>query len=387
MRILHYIPYNFHSIDINKEYKSMLLHDVYSSDEYAIAENYSDFKQKAEKMKPEIIHIHACWNISAYRVQHWAIKHRKVVVLSLHNRMQKWHVNHHRLLQKLPLLIVYQRKAIKNADAVLTSTNTELVRMGKIGWNTRNSKIANALTTNGVSEEEMHAKLHDLYQKVIDSNPFRLMEQQDHQMEDAMIRASVCVQDEKADLQAGNISDEQFRKILIHANNEGVLDEVVKGAANMNLIVPHSISNLMNNGIDLFPQRLPKNTNPIERKKTIFKSRRNRTAMANIKIDEKPTDAELQICIMFLNVKEEMKKKVLSRMHLVELFKSIRYSDYDEDMVQRMFKQLGIRKFAARMLQVMKETYHLEEGFMPIFPINDHKTDEIRKQLFKLNIQ
>ena len=75
MRILHYIPYNFHSIDINKEYKSMLLHDVYSSDEYAIAENYSDFKQKAEKMKPEIIHIHACWNISAYRVQHWAIKH------------------------------------------------------------------------------------------------------------------------------------------------------------------------------------------------------------------------------------------------------------------------------------------------------------------------
>ena len=74
-------------------------------------------------------------------------------------------------------------------------------------------------------------------------------------------------------------------------------------------------------------------------------------------------------------------------MHLVELFKSIRYSDYDEDMVQRMFKQLGIRKFAARMLQVMKETYHLEEGFMPIFPINDHKTDEIRKQLFKLNIQ
>ena len=110
-------------------------------------------------------------------------------------------------------------------------------------------------------------------------------------------------------------------------------------------------------------------------------------AMTHIMIDEKPTETERQICFMLLNVKQELRLKTLSRRHLTELYRAIRFTEYDEDMILRMFKQLGIRKFAARMLQIMKETYLLDEGFMPISPLNDKKTEAIRKQLSTINTQ
>ncbi|MBR1402081.1 MAG: hypothetical protein IJ562_11000 [Prevotella sp.] len=394
MKILHYIPEHFHSIDMGDDYKSVLRDSVSRLADNEIAENYSDFKQKAEKLKPEIIHIHACWNLSAYRVQHWASTHGKVVVLSLHKKMHRWHVSNNLFLHKLPLLIIYQRKAIKDADAVLSTTSTELRRMEKIGWNPRNTIIKNALLCGTITSDEMARQLCCLYQKVIDSNSFRLMTPADRELENKMLRESLYPQQNNADIQP-NLADEmqpnhaddaQLRKILIHSRNEGVLGNIEEGAHHLGIALPAISDSIRENTIDLFPNRLPKNTKPIEREKLIVKSRRKKTALSNIMADEKPTETERQICLMLVNIEQEMRHKTLSRKHLTELFQAIRFTEYDEDMVLRMFKQLRIRKFAARMLQIMKEMYGLEVGFMPISPINDKKTGNIRKQLLHINI-
>lgn len=44
-------------------------------------------------------------------------------------------------------------------------------------------------------------------------------------------------------------------------------------------------------------------------------------------------------------------------------------------------------KDTARLFQIMKERYGLSEGFMFIEPINDSKTEKLRKMFFKSNIQ
>ncbi len=397
MRILHYIPEHFQSIDINDEYMSMLKAHVARFADNDIAVNYSDFTQKAEQLKPEIIHIHACWNLSAYRVQQWAEKHHKAVVLSLHNHMQSWHVSHHLLFHKLPLLIIYQRKAIKNADAVLSSTETEMKRMVKIGWNVRNAMIRNALMSGSLTPDRMGTQLQALYQKVIDSNSFKLMTREDRELENKMLQASfhqhtageaVAQQQPNNDELPMTAEDmDRLRRIMIHSNNEGILSEIEAGAARLHIQLPDVKNDISEQAVDLFPPRLPKSVKPIERQKTIMKSRRKKTAMTHIMIDEKPTETERQICFMLLNVKQELRLKTLSRRHLTELYRAIRFTEYDEDMILRMFKQLGIRKFAARMLQIMKETYLLDEGFMPISPLNDKKTEAIRKQLSTINTQ
>ena len=55
--------------------------------------------------------------------------------------------------------------------------------------------------------------------------------------------------------------------------------------------------------------------------------------------------------------------------------------EYDEDKLQRMLKQLKLQKFTARLMQILQEIYFLEEGYMPIPPIDDKRTNNIRKSL------
>ena len=147
MRVLHYIPERllsseeeggFHgSTDLTREYLSVLTTGMGKGIEVQVTTTLSQFKQKVKEIQPDIVHIHACWNISAYRAQHWTMKQRVALVLSPHNGMQPWHIHHHFWLHKLPLLILYQRHAIKTADAIHVFSQSEHQRMKAIKWNTR----------------------------------------------------------------------------------------------------------------------------------------------------------------------------------------------------------------------------------------------------------
>ena len=135
MKILHYIPEcmissdnaetAFGSADISNSYLSVLTNTMAALAEVSIAKTLPQLKQQAKDMQPDIVHIHACWNFSAYMAQHWAMKRQLALVLSLHNGMQPWHVHHHFWLQKVPMLMIYQRHAIRSADAILVSSYSE----------------------------------------------------------------------------------------------------------------------------------------------------------------------------------------------------------------------------------------------------------------------
>ena len=84
---------------------------------------------------------------------------------------------------------------------------------------------------------------------------------------------------------------------------------------------------------------------------------------------------------MLINIQHELKHKKLSRAHLTTFYRLLRFGEYDEDKLQRMLKQLKLQKFTARLMQILQETYYLEEGYMPIPPIDDKRTNNIRKSL------
>ena len=180
MRVLHYIPERllsseeeggFHgSTDLTREYLSVLTTGMGKGIEAQVTTTLSQFKQKVKEIQPDIVHIHACWNISAYRAQHWTMKQRVALVLSPHNGMQPWHIHHHFWLHKLPLLILYQRHAIKTADAIHVFSQSEHQRMKAIRWNTRLALVGNSTTDSRTQEWQMTSALEALYQKVIDSN-------------------------------------------------------------------------------------------------------------------------------------------------------------------------------------------------------------------------
>lgn len=390
MRILHFIPERMlvaadtetpqRSTDISPAYLSVITTGMAEKANVQVAKTFAQLKQLAKEKKPDIIHIHGCWNLSAYQVQHWATHRRYAVVLSLHNDMQPWRIRRHFWLHKLPLLILYQRQAIKSADAIHVFSHSECQRMERMKWNSRMALIKNSTISDIVSDEQMTDEWMAFYQKVIDSNSFRLMTDEDKVLENEMLHCAIT---NNTVTTPSDIPADSLRKILIHASDEGILDAVKKGA----VLMQQKSDELVIDTIERFPQRLKKETGPLENEKILPKRRLTKTKFHNLQQDEKPSETEQQLIVMLINIQHELKHRRLSRRHLMEFYQTLRFTEYDEDKFQRMTKQLKIQKFAARLMQILHETFYLEEGFMPIPPVDDKRTNKLRKSLLQSNTQ
>ena len=390
MRILHYIPERMfvsadtetplRSTDISPAYLSAITSGMSDKADVQVAQSFAQLRQQVKENNPDIIHIHGCWNLSAYRVQHWATLRRHAVVLSLHNDMQPWRVRRHFWLHKLPLLILYQRQAIKSADAIHVFSHSEYQRMERMKWNTRLALVRNSTLSEQYSTEQMTDEWMAFYQKVIDSNSFRLMTDKDRALESEMLHYAIT---NNTVTTAPVIPADSMRKILIHASDEGILDIVRKGAA----LMQQNTDALVIDHIERFPQQLKKETGTLENEKIMPKRRLMKTKFHNLQQDEKPSDTEQQLIVMLINIQHELKHRRLPRRHLMEFYQMLRFTEYDEDKLQRMAKQLNIQKFAARLMQILHETFYLEEGFMPIPPVDDKRTNKLRKSLLQSNTQ
>lgn len=391
MKVLHYIPERllsseeeggFHgSTDLTREYLSVLTTGMGERIESQVTTSLSQFKQQVKSMEPDIVHIHACWNLSAYRAQHWAMKQRLALVLSPHNGMQPWHVHHHFWLHKLPLLILYQRHAIKTADAIHVFSQSEHQRMKAMKWNSRLALVRNCTIDSRTPEWQMTSELEAFYQKVIDSNSFRLMTEEEKTAENRMLHEAIfqeqgVVGAEKHE-EGKALPASSLRKIFIHANDEGILQEVEMGVRLMQQQtgVPDW------EHLQRFPRRIKKSAEPLEQEKILPKSPLTKSTLSNLRQDEKPSDTENKLTVMLINIQHELKHKKLSRGHLTTFYRLLRFGEYDEDKLQRMLKQLKLQKFTARLMQILQETYYMEEGYMPIPPIDDKRTNNIRKSL------
>lgn len=391
MKVLHYIPERllsseeeggFHgSTDLTREYLTVLTTGMGERIESQVTTSLSQFKQQVKSMEPDIVHIHACWNLSAYRAQHWAMKQRLALVLSTHNGMQPWHVHHHFWLHKLPLLILYQRHAIKTADAIHVFSQSEHQRMKAMKWNSRLALVRNCTIDSRTPERQMTSELEAFYQKVIDSNSFRLMTEEEKTAENRMLHEAIfqeqgVVGTEKHEEEKA-LPASSLRKIFIHANDEGILQEVESGAR----LLQQKTGVPDWEHLHRFPRRIKKSAEPLEQEKILPKSPLTKSTLSNLRQDEKPSDTENKLTVMLINIQHELKHKKLSRGHLTTFYRLLRFGEYDEDKLQRMLKQLKLQKFTARLMQILQETYFLEEGYMPIPPIDDKRTNNIRKSL------
>ena len=135
--------------------------------------------------------------------------------------------------------------------------------------------------------------------------------------------------------------------------------------------------------LERFPQRIIKNADALEQEKVLPKSPLTKSTLSNLRQDEKPSETETRLTVMLINIQHELKHRKLSRAHLTTFYRLLRFGEYDEDKLLRMLKQLKLQKFTARLMQILHETYYLEEGYMPISPIDDKRTNNLRKSLQK----
>lgn len=87
---------------------------------------------------------------------------------------------------------------------------------------------------------------------------------------------------------------------------------------------------------------------------------------------------EKEVCHAILYLRYQYHRRNVKKQTLKELNDTLHNLEYDEDALNDMLEQLNEEQFAARIMQVLSEDYQLTEGFMPLDPLNDRQTQDIR---------
>lgn len=171
MKILHYIP----SIDASSggvgSYMQLLSRDLGKLCDLHIAThksndmlqlenctihflhdglcNFFAFKHEfialLKKISPDIFHSNCCWYpYSAFTIG-WAQQKGYKTIVTPHGMLEPWILQRNYWSKKLPGIILYQRRAIKKADLVHATAESEKENLLKLGWNPNVKVIPNCV--------------------------------------------------------------------------------------------------------------------------------------------------------------------------------------------------------------------------------------------------
>lgn len=340
-------------------------------------------------INPDIVHIHACWSLAAYLLQRWCVRNRKPVVITVDKRMEPWHVRG-RYLCKLAKMMLFQRYMLKNADALHVVTEQEEQHLSHQGrrpgrvsrrvLNGRTGLVPIFDRTGEMTSDDMAGALVKLYRKVLDSRPFLSMTEADRRAEDTLLAAGMR-QDGAGDAPDGEavaalqgLDAASWRRILLHASDQGVLDAVKAGCGQCGISLPQ----VDVEGADRFARGAEGNGG---RAKAMLKKKERLHA------DKRLQGAGLDVCLLLVDVVAKLRAMQVKRADLAALHNAMRYNDYDEALLAAKAREIGISKEASRLFQIMKERYGLGEGFMFLEPLPDRRTGKLRSKLFKSDIQ
>lgn len=396
MKVLHYID-EFHPIRLPKEYFEILAREA--GDDYEVHllmpkpdeevkiegvqihylsyftwmrwRNRRRFRQVMGEVNPDIINIHSCWSRLMMSIVEWNEKYyKRPLVLSTHKLLMPWHTIP-RLKRRLQLKL-YQNRIIEQADVILVDTPQET----NIQTNKHIVTIPNAVYSSCCTEEEMRKEYSYIHTALSNSKPYLFMSEEERRQEAMLLREAVMHKHHK-DEQMRNEEElnDSYRKIILHAQYEGTLNMLLpflpSGAKEYADNTPHYIYNSK------------KNLDPLTSLKTLSR----KSLIASVGKEEHASEADLKIIKMFVNVRYEIVHNTISQRHLVELYRELKTTDYDEDTVNVILQRMGIFPDTARLMQLLKDFYMLEEGFMPMYPLDDSVTKNIKDKLLLWQVQ
>lgn len=103
-----------------------------------------------DEVKPDVVHVNCCWMPEIALAQRWAQKHGYKVVLTPHGMLEPWIMQRHYWTKKVPAIWLFQRKAVKRADCIHATAESERQNLLNLGWNDKIQVIANGIDVDGV---------------------------------------------------------------------------------------------------------------------------------------------------------------------------------------------------------------------------------------------
>lgn len=356
MKILHFYPKNNSMIT---KYVN-ILHDTMG--EYAdvmTSDSLLSFNKLIRNEKPDIIHLHGCWTGSTAIAARTAVGKGLRYVLTPHGQLEPWVIKQKYWSDKLPKSLIYQKRTVRKAYSVIAMGRMEESYIKRLGWNWRIETVHNSIITESVSDNEMCRMLYAIYRKVLDSDVLKLMNEDTEDALVALIKAGQTddhrwLTDREYGL-LGNITNENWRKIILYSYQENILDTVMRGIQVSGQNVP-----------DISPASVP-----------CYRPTRFIPSEPLIPVMTTETDDNKTLLAMIKAAHRKTSRRKLTISNIVELSSFLRVHSIDDDRIALALEEAGLTKFAGKLMSVLAEMTGLTEGFMPVGMTNG--TGRIRR--------
>lgn len=354
MKILHIFPKEDTLI---RQHVTMLVDGLSQCADIRMVDNYTSFKQHLQTQEPDILHCHGCWNYVIARAVKAARQQGARIVITPHGQLEPWVTNQQKIQDKVSKTILWQKRLVSHAYAVITLGRLEKENLLELGWNKRLEEIHNAVTTNTILPAQMCEQTYDIYQKVIDSNTLEQMDEQTYRALAIILKAGItgdkrwCHSLE--DIQRPQ--DIDWRRLLLYAEHENIRNYVDYGISVLDIPAPD---------IDLVPSAAyfpDAYTIPHPLKEII----------GDYQGDE--TD------YLYRMFRQLHRQPLL--LHMIELTRELMRDTVNDDLLEELLERKRLKTFAGSLIQVLSEQTLLDEGYMPVKPLDNRQTRQIRKFL------
>lgn len=380
MKVLNYI-HELKANDLLGDYVRHLVSGLQGQADVYVATFNDNIQEVLDEHNPDIIHIHGVWDRYAYRLMKIAQRQGFAVVLSPHGEIGTYSMHHEHRLSKLLKLADYQKWMIKHAEALLVTSEDEEKILSSLGWQKRIDVIKPSILDSSLTDEEMGAEMLWFYGKVIDTRYRKRLGDTEKEAIRSIIHVGMAHEESTSLLDSDRIltlrglRPDQWRSILLYGDDEDIRGVISAAAQRMQITIP----DIDTSKISRYPTDKPKATGILPDKRLIGGNKMLARKLHDI--TENDTEELKQITTMLLNARTLLRKGQMSMRQLADIYDVLKYFDYDEDRLVDITKEMKIRKFLRRMLQVLADEAYLEEGFMPDIPLNDRGTRRLRAEL------
>ena len=351
MNILHIYSKNNELIH---KHVQLLVEGLRQSANVQVADNAKSFYQQARDMQADIIHVHGVNQLLHTKALRCAQKLNIRYVITLHGQMQPFALEQLPPQQRVAMLL-YLRDFIQHAYSIITFGKMETSSFSKFGWNPRIEEIHNAVYTNTITPAEMAAKTFAVYQKVMDSNTLELMDSNTLAALKAIIKVGMMGDKRWADASTFDPRLINWRHLLVYAEHENIVNYIDYGIRLLGLSAPLIDTTKI---AAYYPNNY---TRPRPIKEIV----------GDYQGDQ--TDYLMRI------IRQLVKSPNL--LGVIELTRELYRDNVNDDKLAEQLEEANLTQSAARLIQVLSETTLLDEGYMPISPLNDKTTEKLRNNL------
>jgi hypothetical protein len=359
MKILHFYASN--APDIIADYVKVLCEQMGQDADNESTTTVQEALQLLRDRHYDLLHIHGCWQHAAYRVARLARRKGTRLIVTPHGQLEPWVMHQNYWKEKLPKRILFQQIMIRQAYAVVVQGKMEEECMAKLGWNRRTVIIRNSLITNTINAQEMAQQMWKVYRKIMDSNPLALMNDSTKDTLRQLLKVGITGDERWLGESFVTITDQnQWRMLYCYAHQEQIAETVRRGLNILRIDAPYF-------DIQQMPSFMP---DSYEAPKSIEEAIGMQFATENDRL-----------MATFRHLRRLAMHHKLTVSHLAELDKELRNHDCAEDQLCDALKERRLYNFSRRIMQLAGDLTGLDEGLMPMPPLNDRLSRHLRSHM------